>query len=90
MICKRCGHDLPLSGYQCTNCGTMMSLEQIKKQKENNVSSNPINQNLVSERYAHKDFIYKEREEERTKYKGLFVFLGILGLIILIGILVYL
>ncbi len=88
MICKRCGHDLPLVGYICTNCGAMMSIEQIQEQKK--ISPLSSQQSLISEKYGHKDFIYKKREVVKSKYKGLFLFLGIILGIIFIGILVYL
>ena len=88
MVCKRCGHDLPLTGYICTNCGAMMSIEQIKEQKAKNPASF-IPQGLVSERYGHKDFIYKKREEKKLKLKGWLLYLGLLLGIILVCIFVY-
>lgn len=87
MECKRCGHTLPATGFTCTNCGMMMSAEQIKMQKkEMNMKKSPL---MVSEKYGHKNFIYQKREENTTKPKGIFLLLGLLLLIILIGLLVY-
>lgn len=88
MKCKRCGHLLPSVGYTCTNCGMMMSIEQIKEQKQRNQDT-PKREELLSEKYGHKDFIYKEREKAKWNYVGLlFVFLVLL-LLVLIGIFVY-
>lgn len=89
MECKKCGHPLPKTGFVCTNCGMMMSPEQIKIQRDNIKMENKMNALLVSEKYGHKNFIYEKREERTRKGKGIFVLLGLLLLIILLGILVY-
>lgn len=89
MECKKCGHPLPKTGFVCTNCGMMMSAEQIKIQRDNIKMENKMNALLVSEKYGHKNFIYEKREERKRKGKGIFVLLGLLLLIILLGILVY-
>ena len=88
MKCKRCGHLLPYSGYTCTNCGMMMSIEQIKEQKQRN-QDNPKRDELLSEKYGQSDFIYKEREKSKLNYLGILFMLLILLLLVLIGIFVY-
>lgn len=87
MECKRCGHVLPAAGFTCTNCGMMMSAEQIKMQQEEMNTKKSLE--MVSEKYGHKNFIYQKREESTKKPKGIFLLLGLLLLIILIGLLVY-
>ncbi len=89
MNCKRCQAPLPLTGYICPHCGKMMTLDQIKVQKEQMKINNNTPFQMVSEKYGHKQFIYKKREEEKKKYWGLFLILGILLLVFLIGVFVY-
>lgn len=89
MECKRCKSPLPPTGFICGNCGMMMSEEQIKIQKENRKVNHNLKTELVSEKYGHKDFIYKKREETKSKYIGIFVLVGILFGILLLALLVY-
>ncbi len=89
MQCKKCGQTLSGTGFICSNCGMMMDIDQIKEQKEKMKMEQKMNSLLVSEKYGHKDFIYQKREEKKIQGKGIFLFLGILLLIIFIGILVY-
>ncbi len=87
MECKRCGHVLSKTGFTCTNCGMMMSAEQIKKQKEQMDIQKSVE--MVSEKYGHKNIIYEKRDDSTLKWKGIFLLLALLLLIILIGLLVY-
>lgn len=89
MECKRCGHVLPPTGFVCPNCKMMLNKEQIEIQKARLQTSNPINPSMLSEKYGHKDYIYKKREESKPKYIGIVFLLGILLLLALIGIFVY-
>ena len=88
MYCKRCGALLPTSGYICTECGTMMSLEQIKSQKEKEKMNTPTRE-MLSEKYGHKGMLYQKREEEKKSFKGILFLLGVVVLLILLAILVY-
>lgn len=88
MECKRCGHALPPTGFICPNCKMMLSGEQIKIQKERLQMSKPLNTGMVSEKYGHKDFIYKKREKKKPKFIGIVFLLGILLLLAFIGIFV--
>lgn len=91
MECKRCGHTLPLTGFICTNCKTMMSAEQIKIQKEQMRINNPnLNTFFVSEKYGHKTILFQKREEAKRKFTGLFIVLGVLLVFLILVFLVYL
>lgn len=89
MVCKRCGNNLPASGFNCPHCGVMMDNEQIKYQKEM-MNNNIRNTQMVSEKYGLKKFIFQKREEVKTKFIGLILIVGILFAIVVFAILVYL
>ncbi len=88
MKCKRCGHSLPPTGYTCTSCGMMMSMDQIEEQKKN-LQENPRREELLSEKYGRNDFIYQEREKKKINFMGILFVLLVLLLLVLIGIFVY-
>lgn len=88
MHCKRCGALLPSSGYVCTECGTMMDLEQIKSQKEKEKLNTPVRE-MLSEKYGHKGMLYQKREEEKKSFKGILLLVGVVLLLILLAVLVY-
>ena len=89
MECKKCGHVLPKVGFNCTNCGTMMSAEQIKEQKDNMELNKKLNVELVSEKYGHKNFIYQKRDKDNFSYWWLILLIGIIILIFLIASMVF-
>ena len=89
MECKRCKSPLPFTGYVCLNCGMMMSEEQIKLQKENMKMNSNINTQMISEKYGHKDFIYKKREETKPKYIGILILVAIICVILILTLFVY-
>lgn len=90
MECKRCKKPLSQTEYICRNCGLMMSGEQIKKQKEQMKINKPLQTQLVSEKYGHKDFIFQKREKASPKLFGIFFLFGMVLLLFLIVLLVYL
>lgn len=90
MKCKRCGHSLPETGFICPNCNTMMSIDQIKIQKENQKKENKPSLEMISEKYGFKKQIYEKREEQKFKFYPLLFGIGILFAIILFLFFVYL
>ncbi len=84
MVCQKCGSALPSEGFICKRCGTLMSEEQIKEQKqylkENN---NQYKAKLISEAYGNQK-IYQARENSNNKIIGLIIIL--IALIIVVGV----
>ena len=80
MVCQKCGSALPSEGFICKRCGTLMSEEQIKEQKqylkENN---NQYKAKLISEAYGN-----QARENSNNKIIGLIIIL--IALIIVVGV----
>ena len=81
MYCKKCGSALPSKGYICQNCGTMMTKEQIKEQKEYN-QSNQEEIELLSDKYRNTPLNRNYPKIKENKYLG-----AILIILIIIGIL---
>lgn len=75
MKCKRCGHILPSTGFICINCKTMMSVDQIKVQKENMKLTRPRTVELVSEKYGLKKQVYEKRNDSNSKKYFYFIIL---------------
>ena len=89
MICKKCGVELPKSGFVCTNCGVMMSAEQMKEQKERmKLNENHFQQGYVAEQYGLKKMLFQKREEKKS-FGLLFFFLGFFVFVLLLVLFVY-
>lgn len=88
MNCKRCNAPLPSTGYVCSRCGAMMSIEQIQEQKENLKQNTSYNRSeLVSEKYGGKKQIFEGRREEKNSLLLIIVMFSILiFLLVIIGI----
>lgn len=73
MHCKRCGFPLPSTGYLCTNCGSVMDTEQIKKQKEQmKMNPKPKQEQMLSMRFGKKE-LFQKREETNKNYSIFFL-----------------
>lgn len=89
MVCKKCGVELPRTGFVCTNCGCMMDAQQIKEQKRRaKYSDNNFKHGFFMEQYGLNKMLFQKREEKKN-FGIFFFFLFLLFFFVLVGMLVY-